>query len=543
MSHTLDELKSFVVAYASAFDVRSLTPAQANDVVRVCARIEASVASMRMLAAARAAERSSWKTEGHRSAAEKLACDTGTTTAVAKRALETGRRMANQPTVTQAALAGELSPDQADAVTDGVTADPTTTDTLIAKAQHRSLAELNEEVTRIKAAAIDQEARRRAIHAKRSLRRWTDRDGAFHAHLYGQPGDGTRLWRMIDPVRRRLNLLHNTTNSAKREPLDALDYDALMTLADIATGRTTQLNITDLIDLGLFPQLTDITTGTTSTTQTTTPAYTTGTRAPSDTDTPTARPSAATQPVTAPTAPKFAAAAAGQAVGATLFGPTGDDATDGVNVSIENVSIEVEGPANTDIAEDDNTTGRETSAPFIRRTRRVKRLAGSPAQVMIRVDLDALLRGVPIKEELCEIAGYGPVPVSVVRELIANENPFIVGILTKSQQLVGVYHHGRRPSAHQRSALDFLYPTCAVAGCNARAGLQYDHREDWAKTKYTVYDLLDRLCAHHHGLKTRSNWGLVAGIGKRRFVPPDDPDHPGTTSRRSPEAAQPGQSP
>jgi hypothetical protein len=162
---------------------------------------------------------------------------------------------------------------------------------------------------------------------------------------------------------------------------------------------------------------------------------------------------------------------------------------------------------------------------------------------MIRVDLDTLLRGVPLKGELCEIAGYGPVPVSVIEELIARENPFLVGVLTKAEQIIGVYHHRRRPTVHQKSALDFAHPTCAVAGCNARAGLQYDHREDWAKTKYTVYDLLDRLCTHHHNLKTRNNWNLVAGTGKRRFVPPDDPDHPGQTSRRTSETPGAGQSP
>jgi hypothetical protein len=56
--------------------------------------------------------------------------------------------------------------------------------------------------------------------------------------------------------------------------------------------------------------------------------------------------------------------------------------------------------------------------------------------------------------------------------------------------------------------------------------LQRDHREDWAATKFTLLDFLDLLCPHHHSLKTRNNWGLVEGQGKRAFVPPDDPRHP-----------------
>ena len=145
---------------------------------------------------------------------------------------------------------------------------------------------------------------------------------------------------------------------------------------------------------------------------------------------------------------------------------------------------------------------------------------------MIRVDLAALLRGVALDGELCEIPGYGPVPVSVVENLIATQNPFIIGILTKAEHLIGVYHHGRHPNTRQRSALDFLYPTCAAQGCTSRNGLQYDHRLDYAKTHYTAYDLLDRLCYHHHQQKTHHHWALIEGTGKRPFVPPTDPRHP-----------------
>ena len=163
--------------------------------------------------------------------------------------------------------------------------------------------------------------------------------------------------------------------------------------------------------------------------------------------------------------------------------------------------------------------------------RRAKKLAGSPARVMVRVDLDSLLRGFPIDGELCEIAGYGPVPVSVIEDLLANDNAFLVGVLTKAEQLIGVYHPRRRPNAYQRSALDFLYPSCTNSACDARAGLQYDHREDWAKTKITGFDLLDRLCGHCHDLKTLKGWALVEGRGKRAFAPPTIPVTPATPGR------------
>jgi hypothetical protein len=74
--------------------------------------------------------------------------------------------------------------------------------------------------------------------------------------------------------------------------------------------------------------------------------------------------------------------------------------------------------------------------------------------------------------------------------------------------------------------LEWIYPTCAVEGCGQSARLQRDHRIDWSTSKVTMFDLLDLLCAFHHGLKTTKGWRLVEGRGKRPFVPPDDPRHP-----------------
>ncbi|MGH9049290.1 MAG: DUF222 domain-containing protein [Acidimicrobiia bacterium] len=147
-------------------------------------------------------------------------------------------------------------------------------------------------------------------------------------------------------------------------------------------------------------------------------------------------------------------------------------------------------------------------------------------KLLARVDLSALLRGYPVGDETCELAGYGPVAVSAVLDLVDTGDPFLAAVVTKGKDVIGVSHLGRRPTAHQRSALEWLYPTCAAEGCNALTYLEYDHRDDWVKTHRTVFDLLDRLCSHHHVRKTRDGWALVEGRGKRAFVPPDDPRHP-----------------
>jgi hypothetical protein len=184
--------------------------------------------------------------------------------------------------------------------------------------------------------------------------------------------------------------------------------------------------------------------------------------------------------------------------------------------------------------------GGAGSGPAVTTPAGGRRRRGAPVKLLLRVDYDAWLRGVSAPGETCELVGYGPVAVSVVRDLLDTRDAFVAAILTKAHAVAGVAHLGRRPNAYQQSALEWLYPSCAAEGCAARAHLQTDHRADWASTHFTALDLLDRLCSHHHNLKTRQNWALVNGHGKRAFVAPDDPRHPRhQPPSRRPAAAEP----
>lgn len=158
------------------------------------------------------------------------------------------------------------------------------------------------------------------------------------------------------------------------------------------------------------------------------------------------------------------------------------------------------------------------------------------AKVIFRVDWPAWLRGWPRRGEVMELVGYGPVAASAIDDAIA-AGGFIAAVMTKGEQLTGVAHLKREPTAKQQTGLEWLYPTCAAAGCNAVARLQRDHRVDWARSHITMVDWLDLLCAYHHGLKTTKNWMLVEGAGKRPFVPPDDARHPGDCNAHAPPAA------
>jgi hypothetical protein len=151
---------------------------------------------------------------------------------------------------------------------------------------------------------------------------------------------------------------------------------------------------------------------------------------------------------------------------------------------------------------------------------------GSDVKVIVRIDHAALVRGRTQHGEVCEIAGVGPVAVTTVRDMLATGDPFVAAVVTKGTDIASVVHLGRKPITLQRTALEWCSPTCSVLGCNQVAGLQIDHRLDWAQTLHTTLRELDPLCPHHHNLKTRENWQLVAGTGKRRMVPPGDHDHP-----------------
>jgi hypothetical protein len=154
------------------------------------------------------------------------------------------------------------------------------------------------------------------------------------------------------------------------------------------------------------------------------------------------------------------------------------------------------------------------------------RPAPQPAKIVVRIDLAALLRGYPTEGETCEIAGYGPVPVSAVRDMMATGNPFLAAVITKGTDVVNVAHLGRDPTAFQRTALEWLNPRCRAEGCDRTMGLEVDHRIDWAPTEVTLLGWLEWLCTHHHDLKTTKGWRLVHGKGIRAFVAPDDPRHP-----------------
>jgi hypothetical protein len=144
---------------------------------------------------------------------------------------------------------------------------------------------------------------------------------------------------------------------------------------------------------------------------------------------------------------------------------------------------------------------------------------------IVRLD-ETLLRQRETSGALYDIPGYGQVPLSVVQDLMATENPFWTAILVRGKDVATVAHLGRSPNAYQLTALQWLYPTCAVEGCPRRLGVEWDHEEDWAKVKKTGLGNLQGLCHYHHRLKTAKGWDFTDGTATGAFVSPEDPRHP-----------------
>jgi hypothetical protein len=159
------------------------------------------------------------------------------------------------------------------------------------------------------------------------------------------------------------------------------------------------------------------------------------------------------------------------------------------------------------------------------------------AKVIVHVPYDTFLVGEVTDGKTCEIEGVGPVPVSVVDEIL-EANPFLAAVVTRGVDIGAVVHFGRRPNALQMTALQARGVRCTNLGCPNTARLEADHRIDWAVTKHTRFDQLDLLCPPDHRRKTVDGWQLEPGTGRRRLLSPDHPDLNPFQPRSGPPAAR-----
>ena len=143
--------------------------------------------------------------------------------------------------------------------------------------------------------------------------------------------------------------------------------------------------------------------------------------------------------------------------------------------------------------------------------------SGPMPTVAVRVDHRAFLAGGTEPGEVCEIVGVGPIPVSVAQRLA--DDAFLEAILTTGVDVLAVSHLGRTIPAHLRTALDELFPECAIEGCNVAWSLEIDHNQPVEARGPTALWNLNKLCRYHHQLKTRLDLRLVGDGTNKRLVP------------------------
>jgi hypothetical protein len=122
------------------------------------------------------------------------------------------------------------------------------------------------------------------------------------------------------------------------------------------------------------------------------------------------------------------------------------------------------------------------------------------AEVVVLVSRESLLRGEVDSEagEICEIPGFGAIPVSRARELLADA--FLKGVLVDGKRVISVKHFGRHRRAELVTALLVQAVLgqgevrCVVELCGRTAGIQWDHRQPFARGGPTSSTNLQPMC-------------------------------------------------
>ena len=157
-----------------------------------------------------------------------------------------------------------------------------------------------------------------------------------------------------------------------------------------------------------------------------------------------------------------------------------------------------------------------------------------PLTVNVTIDLPTLMG---LAENPGELAGYGPIPASVAREIASDARwkRFITEPVTGN-----LLDFGRERYEPPQSLKDFLIArdrTCRFPGCRRAAILSdLDHAQSWESGGETSTENLGALCRRHHKLKTHYGWKIESfadgsciwrsPAGKEYFTPARSANEP-----------------
>ena len=138
-------------------------------------------------------------------------------------------------------------------------------------------------------------------------------------------------------------------------------------------------------------------------------------------------------------------------------------------------------------AEDGGSSARRTTS-------------GPLALVEVRVDHAALVRGSVEGDEVCEIEGIGPIPLSEAQRLASDS--LLRVLLVKGGVVQKISSTTRSIPPRLRQAIVDRDRTCVVPGCDVSWNLEIDHRVPFSQGGATDEENLARLCHAHHRDKT-----------------------------------------
>jgi len=438
------ELLSGVVA---TLDPARLTGPDAADLYRMFAAVERLSMAAKTLLAPRIDGSGIWRDGGHRSPAVMLAELEGVPVGQARNTLEVGHRLPELPGTEEALRSGALSGPKVAELSGAALLDPGNEGSLLAGAADQPLQKLKERCQRARSTAEREDplAAVRRIHGARHFSSWTDAEGAFCFQGRDSADRGAKILEQMQHTVARLR----KSNRAARSEAGASEQSTAP-----ESDRALRADAFFLLLTGRAPVVNAFA------------AVDDDDPGPPDEQIASRLDSGAGVPERPITAVD----------GAPISGSRTHGADGGTVV-----------PATMDSAQD--VIDRPPTC-----------------SLMVRVDLDALLRGAVEPGEVCEIDNQGPIPVAMARDL-ANDS-FLRVVFHRSGDIRAVSHFGRTVNRRVRTALAHRDRCCVVPGCGVPYGLEIDHVVPFAAGGPTELQNLALLCHHHHYLKSYEGWTL-----------------------------------
>jgi len=220
-----------IAGFLASFEPGRYAGSDAVGLVGIFARGKKLCAAGETLSAHRADECQAHLRTGHRNAAEWLTSVTGASPGEAVDQLKLGRALSGQPVVEEALRKGALTPSRATLVSEAAKVNPSKEADLVRGAEGDTFRRLRERCLKAAAegrSAGDAERHRRALHARRRCRTFTDTDGALRIDALFAPEAGARLKAALEAQADRF--FDQARRQGRSETPDAYRADALLAL-------------------------------------------------------------------------------------------------------------------------------------------------------------------------------------------------------------------------------------------------------------------------------------------------------------------------